>query len=909
MDISNNHGFPSIDEALLNKIVDFIHPRDRYLFQLTNLDKETEFLKELTKNDFKIHLINKEFEVSEDELEHFYKRIELLSFLNSSLDKFLTESNDNRYSKFMDTSFYTNFSTEFEKTVSKNLTETRRYFDEYKNSTLQNYTKILTGYKRLNNLKSYVPFLQHFKEMYLINEYSKKVNVPVIYRILSCVWGINKANKVSESDSRVLETFFFNYLKDQFSRNIDKFLTNIFVKNQFSYDACDKLLILLILGQSSEKSCDYVIKFLKNELLCITSLTIQKYLVLEEDVNKINSCGFRKNDVATQACLICPNLYLVVICKILSEYMSFFQNLTSNLNYESKIMRPSNSKGVNTYITRLNIFLKSFDRVDYYLYYRKSLDLFVSKLTLLADYTFDILSKVLSGFNFNSIHDSNDVLKILLLILYYKVLQTDLKGSGNKTEESSIYKHVGLDAELSEILDKFCTKNLAFVQEYECKDSSSGLEGLERVISTIVLDYVGKLTSESLDNISISMVSDKLERIVINPFPIKSFKMDYFCRIFKNFINNGNFISFGDFKFTSQNPYLGWTPNLNFATVNISQLNNLNYSPGDENKARLFKDYGGVYTVTSKVVLNSYEKYLKLMFLNQRSCVDVAMNLTRVIDEFIYNNVYSCGLDYCVIENLKKFKKVLNFQGKFSERLNGVGICDTFRQENFEPYDVPISSRTFSESTKSTSDLTRLSQVVNSVESSYTILESLIPLISQNSDKFPEFCKYLTGYYNERIEVVSELRVMLYHIAIYNLLRPKIPSVKLLEALKDNEPLHIDLDQMFGDFNNHLLFLKEFIESADSGSFPIMVCVFLWDSITNVLKDTFKPIFNLINKCSNSDLEKEMSKRYSENLKLSNLIRAKYVDRVKTDYNSHRDEIANMSTYYSLVDKLVSSLK
>eukprot|EP00375_Theileria_parva_P002920 XP_765601.1 hypothetical protein [Theileria parva strain Muguga] len=893
MDISDNHEFPSLDETLLDKIHGFIYPSERYLFNLSNLDEESEFLEELTKNDFKIHLINKEFELSKGKLGSFYKRIESLSFLNSSLDKFLTESNESRYGKFMDTTFYTNFSNEFEKTVSENLPKMRKYFNEYKNSTLQNYTKILTGYKRLNSLKGYVSFLQHFEEMHIISEYSKKVYVPVIYRILSCVWGINKAKKVSESDPRVLETFFFNFLRDQFSRNTDKILTNIFVKNQYSYDPCDKLLILLILGQSSEKSCGYVIKFLKNELLSITSLTIQK-----------------KNDVSTQASLICPNLYLVVICKILSEYMSFFQNLTSNLNYESKIMRPSSSKGVNTHISRLNVLLKSFDKVDYYLYYRKSLDLFVSKLSLLGDYTFEILSKVLSSFNFNSIHESNDVLKILLLILYYKVLQTDLKVSTNKMEDASMYKHVGLDSELSEILDEFCTKNLAFAKEYGCKDSASGFEELERVISTIVSDYSGKLTSESLDNISISLANDKLERIVIDPFKLKNFKMDYFCKIFKSFINNGNFISFGNFKFTSQNPYLGWTPNLNFATVNISQLNNLSgYFPGDENKPRLFKNYGGVYTVTSKVLLTSYEKYLKLLFLNQRSCLDIAVNLTRVMDEFIRKNVYSCGLDHCVIENLKKFNKVLNSTGEMTERLNRSSVCDTFRQENSEPYGISSSSRTLSESTKSPSDLTRLSQVVNSVESSYTILESLIPLISQNSDKFPEFCKYLTEYYNERNEVISELRVMLYHISMYNLLRPKIPSIKLLQALTDNVPLHTDLRKTFGDFNNHLMCLKEFIESADSGSFPIMVRVFIWDSVINVIKDSFKPIFNLLNNCSNSDLEKAITGKYSENLKLSTLIRARYVDQIITDYNEHRDEIASMSTYYSLVNKLISGLK
>ncbi|UKK00047.2 hypothetical protein MACK_000113 [Theileria orientalis] len=893
--------FPSIDESLLNEIWDFIHPKDRHLFNrdYSNLDEL------MSKHEFRIHLVNNEFDLLSDNRDYLYKRIEKLTGLNSSLDKFLTESNGQRYTNLIDSSSYFDLSKKLSKTVKNTLPDMRKLFDEYKVTTLYNYRKILRAHNRLNKLKNCVPFLHIYGEMYCIREFLKMVDVPVVYRIVACSYGLQYAKSVSEKDARVVDTLFFNVLRDHFLRTIGKLMTNVFIKNQYKYNPCDKLLMLMIFGQTFEESCNYVIGFLKDELVSVTSLILKKYLMLESDDVGPRCVGLNKRDVAAQASLLPADLSLLVVCKILSEFIAFFQNLVSNLSYESRVIGPKHCKNFSTGSSNLDILLNGLKKADYHLHYGKCLDLFVHKFALLVETSFDILWKLVSNFNLNSLRDKNDVLKISLLILYYSTMQTSLNDTNGSDKFDHDCKYISLDTELISILNEHCNKNLLFLKEMEHSGPKTSLKNLENAVSTYMTNYSQSFTSECLENIAISLTNDTFERVVVNPVTLERFQMDLFCNIFKNYLTSGKLLRFSHFKFPTANPLLGWTPNSNFVTINVldrllTDLMSSNSQCTSEKGRnlgvlRLTRDYGGVYTLTSRMVLRAFEHYFKMILVHPTDFLEIMKNYTRILDRYIYTSVLSCRIDALVIQNLNRFNKV--FGPQEMETYESISTCDTYRNERMEETSV--------------SDPVRLCYVVNTVESCFTLLESLALVTNQNRHKDPEVARYLKQYYMERNEVIMELRVVLYHVVIYNVLRPALPSVALMKAVIEAKPLHIrtDVDKTFENFKKHLVALDEFLNSDRHTGFPVMVRLLLWDSIINVIKDSFKPLLNLFANNSNSELGRSMYKNYSETLGISIGIRAKYVDQVQMDHESHRSVIASIRTYYKLVEELVESLK
>ncbi|BAM38601.1 conserved hypothetical protein [Theileria orientalis strain Shintoku] len=893
--------FPSVDEALLEEIWDFIHPKDRHLFHgaCSNLDEL------IPKDEFRIHLVNNEFKLSSDNRDYLYKRIEKLTGLNSSLDKFLTESNGQRYTSLIDSSSYFDLSKKLSKAVKNTLPDVRRWFDEYKVTTLYNYRKILRAHTRLNKLKNCVPFLHIYREMYYVREFLKMVDVPVVYRIVACSYGLQYAKNVSEKDARVVDTVFFNVLREHFSRTIGKLMTNIFIKNQYKYNPCDKLLMLMIFGQTTEESCNYVIGLLKDELVSVTSLTLQKYLMMESDGVGLKCVGLNKRNVAAQASLLPPDLSLLVVCKILSEFIALFQNLVSSLSYESRVIDSKHCTNFSTGSSTLDVLLNGLKKADYRLCYKKCLDLFVHKFALLAETSFDILWKLVSNFNLNSLKDKNDVLKISLLILYYITLQSSLNDSNGADKYDHDCKYISLDPELITILSEHCNKNFFFLKDMETSGQKTSLNNLENAVSTYMNHYSQSFTSECLENIAISLTNDTFERVVVNPVTFERFQMDLFCNIFKNYLASGKLMRFGNFKFPAANPLLGWTPNSNFVTINV--LDRLltdpmtNYSQSSSENRRevgvlaLTRDYGGVYTLTSRMVLRAFEQYFKMVLVHPKDFLGIMKHYTRILDRYMYASIRSCKVDALVIQNLKRFNKVFGQQEM--ETYESISTCDTYRNERMEETSV--------------SDPLRLSYVVNAVESCFTLLESLALVTHQNRHKDPDSARYLKQYYRERNEVVMELRVVLYHVVVYNVLRPALPSVALMKAVIEAKPLHIptDVDRTFENFKRHLVALDGFLTSDRHTGFPLMVRLLLWDSIINVIRDSFKPLLNLFANDSNSELGRSMHKNYSETLEISIGIRARHVDQVQVDHESHRSVIANIRTYYKLVEELVESLK
>ncbi|AFZ80543.1 hypothetical protein BEWA_034000 [Theileria equi strain WA] len=907
MEASKGRDSVTLPLNIPREVLRFMDVKDYSIFR----DNETKKSDTIEVQDHRVDFIKAECAWLGNQPELLYGKIDDLANLSASLDKYLTECSSQRCNDLMNTSLYMNFRSKMSTISLASIKNLRKSFDDYKYSTVHDSAEIIKLYQRLETMRDARSLLNTIRTLYKLYENIRSSKTEKFHSIIVLASVLYHFEAVAKLDSRISSTIIFNTIKERLTYTCRNLINGLFFKCGTKFNLQQKVKLLLLLGQPPEYAAKNILGLLQTELISISSFVLQKYITAEHLVNLSQNEAFPHivgpRDISIQARMIGSNVLLLVICKLLSDYVSFFKKVFSELftlDEDSLFLTQDLEKFSKLYNIPVENFpiLSRLNDLPWIPFYSHVCSLIKRDVFHLAFTTFEILTTILHNCNLSTLNDDNDIIKMALLLRFYIIYHdTNLSHTSHSpTNNFEPIDHNNCTRDLIKILTTLSEIPLLHNGIDFNKSNNNALKTLEIIISTKLERCLDKCFMEDIQaNFTSLETFDRIEHYSLGAFKDVFSAAKHFSHIVNNMlVNTDNTV------FSSTNPYHGWTPNAAFTGFNLNisspalhgNTHALQKTDTFLPKSFLSVNYGGLYTGSSKKLMEHFETFYRVMLVQPENAMEVVVRFTNMVDQFIYRSIHSCGIHTSVIETLDKFKNVFKMMRDKNPKVCKFSSISTTSSIDHNTTNLISGTNT---------NISQLYFSVNAIESGFTILESLRVLMENNTG---EVHRFLGEYYDERLGVIAELRSVVYYISMYNLLRPKLPTVKILQILKSSKIVDAGarIGRLFSEFEMHLNTIQNSLEGAGINSLPIIVKIHLWDSTTRVIKDSFKPVLDMANNDVNCHIQGLVNDGYAKALRITDAVCRRYIDNVKCDYLNNKTEIANMGTYHILVNKVIN---
>ncbi|KAK1444140.1 hypothetical protein BgAZ_100460 [Babesia gibsoni] len=596
-----------LSELVAKGLLDFLNPEDRGIFDFKGSTSETHTSNERANGSSadlpsEATLLMKQLAATPfDDHVAVRRRIEELTELSMSLDKQLTHRTESRHKDLMETSKRLIAESSMKKLCEETFPRLRSAFDSYVRSSLHNVLLLPKLFAKKSDLKRLSGMLNHLNRIGeycdVIREY-KDCNR---YRILAGAAALHHIDLFTHDYPEASRLTVLRHMRDSLINRIYTLVKNAFLKVDAGLNFRPTVQLFHLLGISAETTAYRVLHNYRRHIFGIALSTLQRYAHLDsgaaqpttpygdcgETSPKSSSCN---SDLAHYTRLVGSNMVILTICKTLSEFTTFLESAASELSKEPPPTSRS-SRALTESLAVIKPYIKEIDEGALGTYMDSVLTVVRREFDSLRCYACELLSTMLCEMSIHGVKDSNDYLKIGLLLRFFLLSQYEcvsLRDDVPTTHATDYLISTRLRKDLTafdadsdidgvkRILHAQGDAFLSFLPEetfsYTFREVSKQLEHLEQTLhKRVILPYVELFHQETIEKLYMSLEGDSSERL---PAPV-GFVYEH-CDVFglcNTLISRvkENVRSYGDIRVCHLNPYNGWTPSSAFLGVCIEK--------------------------------------------------------------------------------------------------------------------------------------------------------------------------------------------------------------------------------------------------------------------------------------------------------------------------------------------------
>ncbi|CDR97857.1 hypothetical protein, conserved [Babesia bigemina] len=536
-------------------------------------------------------------------------RIHALTSAAAALDKHLAEVTQSRHRDLMEACVRATQAEAMRNICESYVPRLRESFDAYSRSSLRNAASLSRTASHLAKVRRCHAMLLQVRGVGLYRDIVSCHGACIRHRILAAAVAVDTIDRLRTSNPETARLVLLRSSTDYFTSRLQSLVRNCAWKVESGLDFHSSLRLFHLLGLDTETAAARVLAGHRRQIFGIALITMQRYLNSdaaspEPWAGRGAEAGFTSPGGATApSCSVShlahcarklgPNMILLMVCKVLGEFTTFFESAAASLDHQSA-QDGAIPKPFSAMLEPIYGYISELDENGVASYRERVLAHIRRDFASLPAYACSLLVAIINEFNIAAARDRSDYLKVALLLRFFVTAHTECiapaGGSLGAAEESdnsestcAVEDDVATVAATSppemggvrEVLRVHGQSALEAVpkDEFSCssRDALGYLEALEDAIhDRILTPYVEHFYSATMEKLRMCVSGDSLQRLM-SPATDAGERYDVFALhyMLTKRVRQSSRHTAG-IRLCPLNPYNGWTPSSAFLGVNIT---------------------------------------------------------------------------------------------------------------------------------------------------------------------------------------------------------------------------------------------------------------------------------------------------------------------------------------------------
>ncbi|GBE62075.1 hypothetical protein, conserved [Babesia ovata] len=595
-----------IHGAIRDVVLEFVSATDQCtveaLCQHLGIDKPNEALSPLPKDQETVSgaaqealLVTRELDRLPDgnpwpALRH---RIHALTSAAVALDKHLAEVTQSRHRDMMTACVRATQAEAMRQICESYVPRLRESFDAYSSSSLRNATSISRAASHLAKIRQCHAMILQVRGIGLYRDIVRCHGVSIRHRILAAAVAMDTIGRLQASNPATAGLLLLRSSTEYFTSRLQSLTRNYALKLESGLDFHSNMFGIALITMQRYLNSD--------------TGSPQRWVDREEEDGLTSPGGTTVPSCSVPYLGRCarklgPNMILLMVCKVLGEFTTFFESAVASLHHQSA-QDSLSSKPFTAILEPIYTHIAELDERGVANYRERVLALIRRDFASLPAYACSLLVAIINEVNIAAAKDRSDYLKVALLLRFFMTAQleciappgtslgaaeeSDNSESTCAVEDDVVTTADTLSHEFGGVREVFRVHGqtaLAAVPKDDFSCSSRGavgyLETLEDAIhDRILTPYMEHFYNDTMEKLKMCVSGDSLQRLM-SPATDAGERSDVFALhyMFTKRVRQSLRHTAG-IRLCGMNPYNGWTPSSAFLGVNIVSWPSLTAHP------------------------------------------------------------------------------------------------------------------------------------------------------------------------------------------------------------------------------------------------------------------------------------------------------------------------------------------